>query len=146
MLVMCTYKNMRACTHTPSQMYTDNATLLLKVVIPTPTKQKYFISDMPYLYLHQEVIVTNPECLCYGKLQMIGPYGYHFHYHVCWLDRVSLLAAQNFCLLNVYYDSPTPLSQWIIFYFCLLRSHVNLVVWTRSSYRSFFLCIVQCIF
>lgn len=63
---------------------------------------------------------------------------YHFHYHACWSDLVSLLAARNFCPLNVHYDSPAPLSQWIFFYFLLLRSHVNLVIWTRSSYRSFF--------
>lgn len=39
-------------------MYTANAILLLKVVIPTCSKNKYFINDMPFLYLRQEVIFT----------------------------------------------------------------------------------------
>lgn len=58
---------MNAHTYPHRCMYATNATLLIKVVLPIHTKQKYFISDIPHLYLHQEVIVTYPECLCYGK-------------------------------------------------------------------------------
>lgn len=113
---------MNAHTYPHRCMYATNATLLIKVVLPIHTKQKYFISDIPHLYLHQEVIVTYPECLCYGKFANDWSlWLYHFHYHACWSDLVSLVAAQNFCPLNVHYDSLAPLSQWIFFLFLSLK-------------------------